>query len=583
MKIIKLYADKASFQAIDFNQSGLSIVIGCKDGSEKSHIKKTYNGVGKTLMLYLINFCLASGEIKAFKEKLPNWLFCLDFSVDGKHYTACRNTSGQNEIILNGETLALEAFKKKFATDVFFLNEDMPHIKFRSLLAKFMRRSKDEYSNYAGVSQRAVGDWATVLILSYLLGLDYSKSLNKSQLKVDLDEVGKFKKNLQNDPVISEYLNLNVNAEIELVDLEEKIAKLRQDLADFMIAENYHDIQKQADGLAAQIQALSNQAFSLAHSLKQIEKSLAIKADVDSSQVYQLYENVGLQLPEQLKKTVDDVQHFHKALLGSRVERLLQDQASIKKQQNELEKKRKALSQEQDALLRYLQNKGALEERDALKQKLSDFEHKRQALSQGHNLIKEYEIKKSELKSRLDKESTETEKYLNSEQGKQIKDSNLRLFRRLANHFYQDKDNGFTIENNGGTNRVRYTLNPHIDHDASDGINEVKIFCFDWMLLLGRHRHSMRVLLHDSRLFDAMDERQAATALRIAMEECQRQDLQYIITLNESKYLNIIRELEQHGFHAEARVLEQCKVKELTDKSERSKLLGINVELKYDV
>jgi uncharacterized protein YydD (DUF2326 family) len=93
----------------------------------------------------------------------------------------------------------------------------------------------------------------------------------------------------------------------------------------------------------------------------------------------------------------------------------------------------------------------------------------------------------------------------------------------------------------------------------------------------------MRVLLHDSRLFDAMDERQAATALRIAMEECQRQDLQYIITLNESKYLNIIRELEQHGFHAEARVLEQCKVKELTDKSERSKLLGINVELKYDV
>jgi uncharacterized protein YydD (DUF2326 family) len=584
MKLIKLYSNKESFQSIEFNKVGLSLVIGCKDTKQQSNIKDTYNGVGKTLMLYIINFCLASNEIKAFKEKLPSWIFYLDFSINENKYTAHRNTSLQHEIYLNEEKLTLDDFKKRLAKELFYLEESIPNITFRSLMSKFMRRSRDEYANYAGVSDRAVNNWDTVLVLSYLLGLDYSKNLSKYNLKVKQKEADAAKKNIQNDSILKEYFNFNGNTEIELVDLEEKISSLTKELTDFNIAENFHEIQQQADNKAAEIQTITNQEFSLNHALKQIEKSLQIKTDISFLQVTNLYKNAGLQIPELIQKRLDDVQNFHIDLLKSRTNKLTNEKEKILLKQKEIEEKRLALSKEHDNLLRYLKGKGALEQRDALKQQLSDFQKKKEALSQGQKLFQQYEIKKSELKGLLDKENTETEKYLNySEEGKEIKASNLKFFRKLANEFYNHEKNGFIIENNSGNAQVRFTLHPHIDYDSSDGINEVKIFCFDWMLLLGQHRHQNKCLIHDSRLFDAMDPRQASTALRIAIKMCEENNMQYIITLNESKYNEILHELEQYEFYSELELIKKSKVKpELTDKSEQTKLLGISVDMKYD-
>lgn len=584
MKLIKLYSNQNSFQPIEFNQSGLSIVIGCKDSNQQSNIKDTYNGVGKTLMLYIINFCLASGEIKAFKEKLPNWIFYLDFSINENKYTAYRNASFQNEIYLNNEKLTLEDFKKKLATELFFIEENIPNIGFRSLISKFMRRSRDEYANYAGVSERSVNNWDTVLILSYLLGLDYTKNLEKRNLKIEQQEIDTARKNIQNDPVIKEHFNFSGNTEIELVDLDEKIVRLTKELNSFRIAENFYDIEKQADNKATEIQAIANQEFSLEnHALPQIEKSLQLKTDINSLQVTSLYKNAGLQIPDLIKKHLEDVQSFHTDLLKSRTTRLLKEKENILSKLQELKNNRITLSKEHDDLLRYLKGKGALDQRDALVQQLSDFQKRKDALSQGQKLFKQYEIKKSELKGLLDKENTETEKYLNSEEGEAIKENNLKLFRKIANEFYNNMKNGFTIENNKGIGQVRFNLHPHIEYDSSDGINEVKIFCFDWMLLLGQHRHQVKCLIHDSRLFDAMDPRQASTALRIAAKMCKENNMQYIITLNESKYNEILSELQLHEFKDELETIKKSKVRGLTDKSDQTKLLGINVDMKYDL
>jgi len=582
MKLIKLYSTNKSFQPIEFNKVGLSLVVGCKDSNQQSNIKNTYNGVGKTLMLYIIHFCLASREIKAFREKLPNWKFYLDFSIHDKNYTAYRSTGLQSEIYLNEERLTLDDFRKRLAKELFYLEENTPNITFRSLISKFMRRSRDEYANYAGVSDRALNNWDTVLLLSYLLGLDYSKNLEKHNLKIKQKEVDTAKKNIQNDPIIKGYFNFNGNTEIELVDLDEKITHLSSELASFHIAENYHEIEQKADSRATEIQTITNQEFSLNHALKQIEKSLQIKTDIGSLQVANLYKNAGLQIPELIQKRLEDVQKFHANLLHSRTNRLIKEKEKIISKQHALKEKRLSLSKEHDSLLRYLEGKGALEQRETLKQQLSDFQKKKEALSQGQKLFQQYEIKKSELKGLLDKENTETERYLTSNIGKAIKESNLKIFRKLANEFYNNMKNGFTIENNSGISQVRFTLHPHIEYDSSDGINEVKIFCFDWMLLLGQHRHQVKCLVHDSRLFDAMDPRQASTALRYAMQMCQDNNTQYIITLNESKYEEILQELEQHGFVNETNLIKKSIVRKLTDKSDKTKLLGIDVDMKYE-
>jgi len=85
----------------------------------------------------------------------------------------------------------------------------------------------------------------------------------------------------------------------------------------------------------------------------------------------------------------------------------------------------------------------------------------------------------------------------------------------------------------GGDNQLRFDIEARIQDDASDGINEARIFCFDMTVLTGRHNHHAEFLFHDSRLFSNMDPRQRATLFKIAYEYAQKENTQYIATVNE--------------------------------------------------
>ena len=62
------------------------------------------------------------------------------------------------------------------------------------------------------------------------------------------------------------------------------------------------------------------------------------------------------------------------------------------------------------------------------------------------------------------------------------------------------------IKNNSGENTLRYTFEARIEDDSSDGVNEVRMFCFDFLLLICR-KSKIRFIAHDSRLFANMDPR----------------------------------------------------------------------------
>lgn len=68
----------------------------------------------------------------------------------------------------------------------------------------------------------------------------------------------------------------------------------------------------------------------------------------------------------------------------------------------------------------------------------------------------------------------------------------------------------------------------------SKGIGQVQIFCFDMMLmrLLSERSIGPRFLVHDSHLFDPVDERQVGRALRVGLEYAQTRGFQYIVTMN---------------------------------------------------
>ncbi len=73
-----------------------------------------------------------------------------------------------------------------------------------------------------------------------------------------------------------------------------------------------------------------------------------------------------------------------------------------------------------------------------------------------------------------------------------------------------------------------------IHGQKSKGISNMQIFCFDMMLMRLCAERSMGpgFLVHDSHIFDGVDERQVAKALQIGERAARDLNFQYIVTMN---------------------------------------------------
>ena len=131
------------------------------------------------------------------------------------------------------------------------------------------------------------------------------------------------------------------------------------------------------------------------------------------------------------------------------------------------------------------------------------------------------------------------------------------------------------IKNNSGDNTLRYTLEARIEDDSSDGVNEVRMFCFDLLIFVCKVS-KMRFIAHDSRLFANMDPRQRETLFRIVSEVCRTENLQYICSINEDALLSIKSLMSEADYEE---IAGNNIILELNDDSPESKLLGIQIDI----
>ncbi|MDT3494521.1 hypothetical protein NLU03_08625, partial [Bacillus toyonensis] len=136
MRLIRLSSNMNSFHTVEF-KDGLNLIIGKQANPGDKNLDRTYNGVGKSLLIYILHFCLGSNKITPFEEKIPGWEFILEFSIDGELYTSVRNTSNQSKIFLNGEKLTLAKFRSIMLEKVFGITEKINNLTFNTLFPRF--------------------------------------------------------------------------------------------------------------------------------------------------------------------------------------------------------------------------------------------------------------------------------------------------------------------------------------------------------------------------------------------------------------------------------------------------------------
>lgn len=243
MKLIRLSSSNKKFHTIDF-KDGLNFIIGKQANPASNNKRNTYNGVGKSLIIYLIHFCLGSNRIKVFEEKIPHWEFRLEIEIENQKFCITRNTSKQTEIYLNGEKKTLKKFRNEMLPKVFNINEPIKNMSFNTLFPRFIRRNRESYVQYDMFIKKEQ-DYQKILNNAFLFGLDTalieSKKVLRDEFKKTEDAIKKA------DAFATIEGNSSQETDIKILDIKEEISNLESELDKFRVSENYSEIERQAD------------------------------------------------------------------------------------------------------------------------------------------------------------------------------------------------------------------------------------------------------------------------------------------------------------------------------------------------
>lgn len=131
------------------------------------------------------------------------------------------------------------------------------------------------------------------------------------------------------------------------------------------------------------------------------------------------------------------------------------------------------------------------------------------------------DIDRAELKRKLQEDHHVREKALNEA---------ILIIADAIAELYDDRAGRFVVK--ATENGPEFGI--AIEGDRGGGIANMEIFCFDLALLqiVTKRYGGPGFLIHDSHLFDGVDERQVAGALRLGKTISERLQQQYIVTMN---------------------------------------------------
>ena len=138
-------------------------------------------------------------------------------------------------------------------------------------------------------------------------------------------------------------------------------------------------------------------------------------------------------------------------------------------------------------------------------------------------------------------------------------------FHDLCKEVYLDREGLLLVK---VTKAGNLSINPKIPGDKSGGIGGVKTFLLDMVVLRNAMRlgRAPRIIVHDSELFNGMDERQLGSCLNIAARLSEKDGFQYIVLLNS----DTLEAAEGNGFDRGGHVLSPS----LSDSGEDGGLFG---------
>jgi uncharacterized protein YydD (DUF2326 family) len=262
--------------------------------------------------------------------------------------------------------------------------------------------------------------------------------------------------------------------------------------------------------------------------IRDLELALESEIPPALTDLQSVYEEAGITLPDLVKKRYEDVRGFHESVVRNRRDYLAGELDDARSRVEVRNQEKVRLDERRAEIMGTLNSHGALDQFSRLQAEVGRVESQVEALRQRFDSAEKLEGTKSELEIernrlllRLRRDFTEQKKRLSEA---------ILAYEQTSKRLYEDAGSMLVDETSNGP-----VFRFPIHGERSEGIKNMRIFCFDMMLmrLCAQRGIGPGFLIHDSHLFDGVDGRQVISTLRVGAETAEELGFQYIVTMNE--------------------------------------------------
>ncbi len=507
-------------------------------------------------MVQIINLLLGSNcePDSIFRgQTLLEHSFTMAFDLNGSRTRASRSGKTQGQISVDGDfgtwpkqpklnkktdehSVSLNDWRDILGALMFDLPPDVPAYgpTFRALLTYFVRRESSGGFQEAQKQSNKQQNWDVQVNLSYLFGLDWRIPQSLQEVRQKEKALETIKREASSGLLGNLVGNLG-ELRTRLAIAERETSKLRQELANFQVLPEYHELEQEASKLAIRISELTSENTLDLERIETLSSQLTEETPADDSRIVELYQEIGIVLPSLVSKRLEDVQTFHAAIVRNRRIHL---QAEIDSARSAIESRQLVLEQadsRRQEIMRTLSTHGALDQYSKLQEELTRQQATLEEIKRKVTLAKQLDSQSNELT--IERTSIKQQMTADLEDKLDHLAEAIVIFEDFSKRI-SDHEGSLVIDptNNGPEFKVQ------VEGKESKGIRNMQIFCFDLTLAVlwsGRKANSPQgksrgpgFLVHDSHLFDGMDSRQVGKAIEMGAEQASKHGFQYIVSIN---------------------------------------------------
>lgn len=551
IKLNKLYSIPQTFDPIEF-KDGINLILGEKVSDSKTETRKDRktNGVGKSMSVEFINFCLFKDVDSSRVMKIPFDKFayetkiCLDLTINNKKVTIERTIHEPNKpsIEVDGEITVYKDSSDalQYLTNLFYeknKDEKIERPSFRELIGPLIRDENSEFKDIVNCYDLRAKIPNSDLIKThlYFFGIDPSFVKEIKKILKDVEEKSQTQSHLKKRLTDSGKKKISdVKAELNALELE--LSRVEDSLNKFRTEPVFQQNQEALVKIDSTIEQLRTKQITLRYELRRIESMPKVE-NVNTSDIQMVYDKFKDGLGEMVSKSINEVIDFKKKiekyqnlLINERADEIRMEVKKIQEELNTLDEKRAGI-------LIHIDKKDSL---SVLKESFYSYTKRKDELASTQANLEEYErvdrevdvlrLKKDNLFSELDTKIFET--------AKQIKEFNKTLA-EIHEYIMGNAEVSFDISTVKSTSSKQIIkLDLRIPDDGSHSVDRTKVFIYDIGLLMSnntKQRHPM-FLIHDN-IFD-VDQDTLIQSLNFLAEQESKLDFQYILTLNRDKIEN---------------------------------------------